>query len=118
VSVVQQVGVRVDANQVTTRTTPQQGPAQIHPASAITAHFAEAEEPILCCGGGAAPVVEGTDVRKVVCAWLEELVGGYLLRCVETDVGAEHAVVGSAVGGMRACGREGRGARAWGGRSR
>jgi DNA repair protein REV1 len=49
-------------------------------------------------------VVEGVDVRKVVRAWVEEfvryaphaedvgLVGGYLVRCVETDVGAERAV--------------------------
>jgi hypothetical protein len=53
----------------------------------------------------AAPVVvEGVDVRKVVRAWVEEfvryaphaedvvLVEGYLVRCVETDVGAECAV--------------------------
>jgi hypothetical protein len=53
----------------------------------------------------AAPVVvEGVDVQKVVCAWVEEfvryaphaedvaLVKGYLVCCVETDVGAERAV--------------------------
>jgi DNA repair protein REV1 len=48
--------------------------------------------------------VEGAEVRRVVRAWVEqfvryaphgedvELVGDYLVRCVETDVGAERAV--------------------------
>jgi DNA repair protein REV1 len=48
--------------------------------------------------------VDGVDVRRVVSVWVEQfarhaphaqdvaLVGGYLVRCVETDVGAERAV--------------------------
>jgi len=48
--------------------------------------------------------VDGADVRRIVRAWVEQfvrhvphaedvaLVGGYLVRCVATDVGAERAV--------------------------
>lgn len=88
------------------RWAPLKGPHEyIPPPPPPRAHFAEAERPYLRCGGGgAAPVVEGADVRKVVRAWVDEfvryaphaedvsLVGGYLVRCVETDVGAERAV--------------------------
>src|SRR5260221_9892110 len=55
--------------------------------------------------GGTGPgAVDGVDVRRVVSVWVERfaryaphaedvaLVGGYLMRCVETDIGAERAV--------------------------
>ena len=87
------------------RWAPLKGPHEyIPPPPPPHARFAEAEKPGLRCGGGATPVVEGVDVRKVVRAWVEEfvryaphaedvaLVGGYLVRCVESDVGAERAV--------------------------
>ena len=90
------------------RWAPLKGPHEyIPPPPPPRARFAEDEKPSLRCGGGGAkvaPVVEGADVRKVVRAWVEEfvryaphaedvaLVGGYLVRCVETDVGAERAV--------------------------
>lgn len=87
------------------RWAPLKGPHEyIPPPPPPRARFAEAEKPGLRCGGGAAPVVEGVDVRKVVRAWVEQfvryaphgedvaLVGGYLVRCVETDVGAERAI--------------------------
>ena len=93
------------------RWAPLKGPHEyIPPPPPPHARFAEAQKPSLRCGGGGggtkapALVVEGADVRKVVRAWVEEfvryaphgedvgLVGGYLVRCVETDVGAERAV--------------------------
>lgn len=87
------------------RWAPPKGPHEyIPPPPPPRARFAEAEKPSLRCGGRVVPVVEGADVRKVVRAWVEEfvrysphaedvaLVGGYLVRCVETDVGAERAV--------------------------
>ena len=104
------------------RWAPLKGPHEyIPPPPPPRARFAETEKPSLRCGaaenknkknkkgggggGGAQPVVvEGADVRKVVRAWVDEfvrhaphaedvaLVGGYLVRCVETDVGAERAV--------------------------
>jgi DNA repair protein REV1 len=89
------------------RWAPLKGPHEyIPPPPPPRACFAEVEKPGSRCGGGGAvaPVVEGTDVRKVVRAWVQEfvryaphaedveLVGGYLVRCVETDVGAERAV--------------------------
>lgn len=98
------------------RWAPLKGPHEyIPPPPPPRARFAEPEKPSLRCGGdgdgakkkkaaAAAAVVEGADVRKVVRAWVEEfvryaphaedvaLVGGYLVRCVETDVGAERAV--------------------------
>ena len=89
------------------RWAPPKGPHEyIPPPPPPRACFAELAEtrPSLRCGGGAVPVVEGVDVRKVVRAWVEEfvgyaphkedvaLVGAYLVRCVETDVGAERAV--------------------------
>lgn len=89
------------------RWAPPKGPHEyIPPPPPPRARFAEAAEtrPSLRCGGGAVPMVEGADVRKVVRAWVEgfvgyaphkedvALVGAYLVRCVETDVGAERAV--------------------------
>jgi DNA repair protein REV1 len=87
------------------RWAPLKGPHEyIPPPPPPRARFAEAEKPGLRCGAAAPVVVEGVDVRKVVRAWVEEfvryaphaedvaLVGGYLVRCVETDVGAERAV--------------------------
>jgi len=87
------------------RWAPLKGPHEyIPPPPPPRARFAEIEKPSLRCGGGATPVVEGVEVRKVVRAWVEEfvryaphaedvtLVGGFLVRCVETDVGAERAV--------------------------
>ncbi|KAH9029068.1 DNA repair protein [Lactarius pseudohatsudake] len=77
----------------------------IPPPPPPRARFAEAERPVLRRGDAdTAPVVEGVDVRRVVRAWVElfvrhvphaedvALVGGYLVRCVVTDVGAERAV--------------------------
>jgi DNA repair protein REV1 len=87
------------------RWAPPKGPHEyIPPPPPPRAHFAETEKPGLRRGGGAPPAVEGVDVRKVVRAWVEQFVGfaphaediafvrGYLVRCVETDVGAERAV--------------------------
>ncbi len=87
------------------RWAPPKGPHEyIPPPPPPRARFAEAEKPGLRCGGGATPAVEGVDVRNVVRAWVGQfvgyaphaedvaLVGGYLVRCVETDVGAERAV--------------------------
>ncbi|KAH8978745.1 DNA repair protein [Lactarius hatsudake] len=89
------------------RWAPPQGPHEyIPPPPPPRARFAEAERPVLRRGDGAdaSPVVEGADVRRVVRAWVElfvrhvphaedvALVGGYLVRCVVTDVGAERAV--------------------------
>jgi DNA repair protein REV1 len=82
----------------------------IPPPPPPRARFAEAEKPALRAGigggvgGRTSSVVEGVDVRQVVRAWVERfeghephvgdvaLVGGYLVRCAETDVGAERAV--------------------------
>ena len=87
------------------RWAPPKGPHEyIPPPPPPRAHFAETEKPGLRRGGGAPPAVEGADVRKVVRTWVEQfvgftphaediaLVGGYLVHCVETDVGAERAV--------------------------
>jgi DNA repair protein REV1 len=85
----------------------------IPPPPPPRARFAETEKPALRTGGGGGggggggsspPVVEGVDVRQVVRAWVERfvehephagdvaLVGGYLVRCAQTDVGTERAV--------------------------
>ena len=88
------------------RWAPPKGPHEyIPPPPPPRARFAEGageERPCLRTAGAA--VVEGADVRKVVRAWVEEfvgyaphaedvgLVGGYLVRCVATDVGAVRAV--------------------------
>ena len=82
------------------RWAPPKGPHEyIPPPPAPRARFAEAEKPVLWPGAQ-----EGAEVRRVVRAWVERfvghvphaedvgLVGGYLVRCVETDVGAERAV--------------------------
>ena len=87
------------------RWAPPKGPHEyIPPPPPPRARFSEAEKPVLRTGGSVVPVVDGVDVRKVVRVWVErfsehaphaedvELVGGYLVRCVETDVGAERAV--------------------------
>ncbi|KAH9039423.1 hypothetical protein EDB84DRAFT_1397049 [Lactarius hengduanensis] len=88
------------------RWAPPQGPHEyIPPPPPPRARFAEAERPVLRRGDAdTSPVVEGVDVRRVVRAWVElfvrhvphaedvALVGGYLVRCVVTDVGAERAV--------------------------
>ena len=85
---------------------PPQGPHEyIPPPPPPRARFAEAERPGLRRGDAeTAPAVEGADVRRVVRVWVERfvrhvphaedvaLVGGYLVRCVATDVGAERAV--------------------------
>ncbi|KAH9057675.1 DNA repair protein [Lactarius vividus] len=88
------------------RWAPPQGPHEyIPPPPPPRARFAEAERPVLRRGDAdTSPVVEGVDVRRVVRAWVElfvrhvphkedvALVGGYLVRCVVTDVGTERAV--------------------------
>ena len=100
------------------RWAPPKGPHEyIPPPPPPRARFAEAEKPSLRRHGEASAsasasasaaavvmVVEGAEVRKVVRAWVEQfvgyaphaedvaLVGSYLVRCVETDVGAERAV--------------------------
>jgi DNA repair protein REV1 len=88
------------------RWAPPQGPHEyIPPPPPPRARFAEAERPGLRRGDAdMSPAVEVADVRRVVRAWVElfvrhaphaedvALVGGYLLRCVATDVGAERAV--------------------------
>ena len=95
------------------RWAPPKGPHEyIPPPPPPRARFAEpeSEKPALRPGGGGTTasepgaVVDGVDVRRVVRAWVERfvahaphaedvaLVGAYLVRCVETDVGAERAV--------------------------
>ena len=90
------------------RWAPPRGPHEyVPPPPPPRARFAEAEKPVLRSGGGAGAgtgAVDGVDVRRVVSVWVERfaghaphaedvaLVGGYLVRCVETDVGAERAV--------------------------
>ena len=91
------------------RWAPPKGPHQyVPPPPPPRACFAEAEKPGLRQQGSAAGavvmLVDGTEVRKVVRAWVEQfvlyaphaedvaLVGSYLVRCAETDVGAERAV--------------------------
>ena len=88
------------------RWAPPQGPHEyIPPPPPPRACFAEAERPGLRRGdAGTSPAVDGADVRRIVRAWVEQfvrhvphaedvaLVGGYLVRCVATDVGAERAV--------------------------
>ena len=89
------------------RWAPPQGPHEyIPPPPPPRARFAEpeAEKPCLRSGGAGAAVVDGVDVRRVVRAWVERfvehaphsedvaLVGGYVVRCAQTDVGAERAV--------------------------
>ena len=89
------------------RWAPPRGPHEyIPPPPAPRARFAEAEKPVLRSGGTGTGTgaVDGVDVRRVVSVWVERfarhaphagdvaLVGGYLVRCVETDVGAERAV--------------------------
>ena len=87
------------------RWAPPRGPHEyIPPPPPPRARFAEAEKPVLRPGGSGAGAVDGVDVRRVVSVWVERfarhaphagdvaLVGGYLVRCVETDVGAERAV--------------------------
>ena len=93
------------------RWAPPRGPHEyIPPPPAPRARFAEAEKPVLRPGGSGSGAdtgtgaVDGVDVRRVVSVWVERfarhaphagdvaLVGGYLVRCVETDVGAERAV--------------------------
>ena len=93
------------------RWAPPRGPHEyIPPPPPPRARFAEAEKPVLRPGaagagtGTGAGAVDGVDVRRVVSVWVERfvrhaphaqdvaLVGGYLVRCVETDVGAERAV--------------------------
>ena len=82
---------------------PAPGPHEyIPPPPPPRARFAEAERPGLRRGD--AQAVDGVDVRRVVRVWVERfvwhvphaedvaLVGGYLVRCVATDVGAERAV--------------------------
>jgi len=90
------------------RWAPPRGPHEyIPPPPPPRARFAEGkgegEKPTLRAGGTAV-AVDGKDVREVVRVWVERflehaphagdvgLVGGYLVRCVETDVGAERAV--------------------------
>ena len=88
------------------RWAPPQGPHEyIPPPPPPRARFAEAERPGLRRGDAeTSPAVEAADVRRVVRAWVElftrhaphtediALIGGYLVRCVATDVGAERAV--------------------------
>lgn len=97
------------------RWAPPRGPHEyIPPPPPPRARFAEAEKPVLRPGatgtgagtsaGTGTGAVDGVDVRRVVSVWVEQfarhaphaqdvaLVGGYLVRCVETDVGAERAV--------------------------
>lgn len=88
------------------RWAPPQGPHEyIPPPPAPRARFAEAEKPGLRRGEAeTSPAVDAADVRRIVRAWVElfvrhaphaediALVGGYLVRCVATDVGAERAV--------------------------
>ena len=88
------------------RWAPPQGPHEyIPPPPPPRACFAEAERPGLRRGEAeTSPAVDVADVRRVVRAWVElftrhaphaediALVGGYLVRCVATDVGAERAV--------------------------
>jgi DNA repair protein REV1 len=85
---------------------PPQGPHEyIPPPPPPRARFAEAERPGLRRGDAeTSPAVDGADVRRVVRVWVERfvrhvphaedvaLVGGYLVRCVATDVGALRAV--------------------------
>ena len=88
------------------RWAPPQGPHEyIPPPPPPRARFAEAERPGLRQGDAdTSPAVDAADVRRVVRAWVElfarhaphkedvALVGGYLVRCVATDVGTERAV--------------------------
>ncbi|KAH9171433.1 DNA repair protein [Lactarius sanguifluus] len=104
----EQLAAARGARRLEGRWAPPQGPHEyIPPPPPPRARFAEAERPVLRRGDDAdtsSPVVEGADVRRVVRAWVElfvrhvphaedvALVGGYLVRCVVTDVGAERAV--------------------------
>ena len=95
------------------RWAPPKGPHEyVPPPPPPRARFAEAERPGLRQQQGAGAgtgavvvmVVEGKEVREVVRAWVAQfvryaphaedvaLVGAYLVRCAETDVGAERAV--------------------------
>ncbi|KAF8266584.1 hypothetical protein EI94DRAFT_1701612 [Lactarius quietus] len=88
------------------RWAPPQGPHEyIPPPPPPQARFAETEKPGLRRGDAqTSPAVDVADVRRVVRAWVElfarhaphaedvALVGGYLVRCVATDVGTERAV--------------------------
>ncbi|KAI9508820.1 DNA repair protein [Russula earlei] len=90
------------------RWAPPKGPHEyVPPPPPPRARFAEVEKPALRSGGAATAVVvavDGQDVRRAVRAWVERFVGhapraedvglvrSYLVRCAETDVGAERAV--------------------------